>query len=118
MLDILNIYVEVEGKEVLKDIDLAIPDHEVHALFGSNGSGKNVLINSVEDFIKSQEYSMNYQIDLMTDTEREYFLNLENQGCRGCSLNKLFFCEEIFNNFDECINIYLDLFHREDWECL
>jgi Fe-S cluster assembly ATP-binding protein len=47
MLTINDLYVKVENKEVLKGVNLHIPDNEVHALFGANGSGKSVLISTV-----------------------------------------------------------------------
>jgi Fe-S cluster assembly ATP-binding protein len=47
MLQISNLYVNIKGKEVLKGVTLSIPDNEVHALFGANGSGKSVLISTI-----------------------------------------------------------------------
>ncbi len=47
MLTIDNLHVDVENKEVLKGINLNIPDNEVHTLFGPNGSGKSVLISTL-----------------------------------------------------------------------
>ena len=43
MLSIKNIHASVEGKQILKGINLDVQPGEVHAIMGPNGSGKSTL---------------------------------------------------------------------------
>ena len=46
-LVINNLHVSVEGKEILKGVDLTIHEGETHALMGPNGNGKSTLLAAI-----------------------------------------------------------------------
>jgi Fe-S cluster assembly ATP-binding protein len=46
-LEIQNLHVRVEDREILHGVDLAVSKGETHALMGPNGSGKSTLANTL-----------------------------------------------------------------------
>ena len=84
MLSIKNLHASVEGKEILKGINLEIKAGEVHAIMGPNGSGKSTL---------SQVLAGNEAFEV---TEGEITLNGDNLLERfvaaahaGCTLGEI-----------------------------
>ncbi len=50
MLEIKDLTVEVEGKEIIRDLNLNIERGAVHVLFGPNGCGKTTLLMAILGF--------------------------------------------------------------------
>ena len=47
MLEVKNLHVEVENKQILSGINLNVKAGEMHAIMGLNGSGKSTLSNAI-----------------------------------------------------------------------
>jgi len=50
MLEVKQLNVAVDGKEILQNVNLNIGDGETHVLFGPNGSGKTTLLMAIMGF--------------------------------------------------------------------
>lgn len=46
-LEIKGLHVEIDGKEILKGVDLTINTNEVHVIMGPNGTGKSTLAQAI-----------------------------------------------------------------------
>ena len=73
MLKIQNLHASVDGKEILKGVNLTIGSGEVHAIMGPNGSGKSTLsyVLSGRDGYEVTEGSATYNGKDLLDMEPE-----------------------------------------------
>lgn len=46
-LEIINLHVEIDGKKILKGINLSVNSGEIHAIMGPNGNGKSTLLSAI-----------------------------------------------------------------------
>jgi Fe-S cluster assembly ATP-binding protein len=70
-LEIKNLHVSAEDKEILKGLDLEVSRGEVHALMGPNGSGKSTLANAImgHPSFEVTEGSISFEGDEVTEAD-------------------------------------------------
>ena len=73
MLSIKNLHVSIEGKDILKGINLDVKPGEVHAIMGPNGAGKSTLaaVLAGRDLFNVTEGEVNFQGKDLLDMEPE-----------------------------------------------
>jgi Fe-S cluster assembly ATP-binding protein len=70
-LEIRNLHVTAEGKEILNGIDLDVEKGKIHALMGPNGSGKSTLANAImgHPSLEVTEGTITYKGDDITEAD-------------------------------------------------
>ncbi len=70
-LEIRNLHVTAEGKQILKGLDLEVEKGRIHALMGPNGSGKSTLANAImgHPSLEVTEGSIVYQGEDITEAD-------------------------------------------------
>lgn len=62
-LEIKDLHVEIEGKEILKGVNLTINTNEIHAIMGPNGTGKSTLASAIMGHPKYEVTSGSVTLD-------------------------------------------------------
>ena len=78
MIDIRNIHKKYNNLEVLRGIDLHIPDHEIVTIVGASGAGKTTLLQIMGTLEKPTEGSVFFdgkRVDNLSDHEMAHFRN-------------------------------------------
>lgn len=47
MLKIEKLSIEVDGKEIVHDLNLTLPENEIHVIMGPNGTGKSTILKTI-----------------------------------------------------------------------
>ena len=78
MIEIRNIHKKYDNLEVLRGIDLHIPDHEIVTIVGASGAGKTTLLQIMGTLEKPTEGSVIFggrRVDNLSDREMAHFRN-------------------------------------------
>ena len=102
ILNIENLSVNVEDKNILKNINLKINSGEIHVIMGPNGSGKSTLLNTIMRN-SAYETSKNSKIEYLGE-------NIINKSTSDCAKGGIFLS---FQNPKEIPGISVSEFLRQ-----
>lgn len=75
MLEIKNLHATIDGKEILKGLNLQVKPGEVHAIMGPNGSGKSTLAKVIAGHPDYTVTSGSVEFDI--NLKKQNVLNME-----------------------------------------
>jgi Fe-S cluster assembly ATP-binding protein len=82
LLEIKNLHVKVEGREILKGLTLSIDSGEVHSIMGPNGSGKSTL---AQVLARRESYEVTSG-EVLFDGKDLLAMKAEDAACEGVFL--------------------------------
>lgn len=83
MLDIKNISIQANEKDVVKNVSLCVRPGEIHVLMGANGSGKSSLVNGLMGHPKYKIFDG----EIFLDDEDITFLSTDKKAKKGLFLS-------------------------------
>ncbi|PIU45047.1 MAG: Fe-S cluster assembly ATPase SufC [Ignavibacteriales bacterium CG07_land_8_20_14_0_80_59_12] len=81
-LEIRKLHVEIEGREIIKGVDLTVSTGEIHAIMGPNGSGKSTLSYSI---LGHPDYAVT-QGEVLFDGENVLDMKPDERAAKGLFL--------------------------------
>lgn len=82
MIEIKNLHANINGREILKGINLTVNKGEVHAIMGPNGSGKSTLAQVIAG---REDYEVT-QGEILFNGKNLLELSTEARACEGIFL--------------------------------
>jgi Fe-S cluster assembly ATP-binding protein len=82
ILEIKDLHVSIESKQILKGVNLKVSQGEIHAVMGANGSGKSTLANTLMGHPK-------YKVDggdILINGESIFGLNMLDKRKDPCTV--------------------------------
>ena len=122
LLNIKNVYFSYKkGKEILKKINIEIPENKISVFLGHNGVGKTTLFLLISGHLKLKKGQIIFNSDLVCERSQIAFVPESGGFFDSLSVmeNLKFFyllsnCPE--NKLKERINLYIRLFELTDYE--
>ena len=105
MLNIKDLDVSIDGKHIIKSLNMDINPGELHVIMGPNGSGKSTLANTIAG---KQNYTVK-KGDILYKDESILDLSPEERVCKGLfvsfqypmslpGVNNIYFLKEAVNS--------------------